>query len=67
LFGLRIRQIREQKGLSQEQLGFELKLHRTYIGQIERAEKNISLKVVGHIAKELEMNISELMDFTKIK
>ncbi|HBP25651.1 MAG TPA: transcriptional regulator [Acholeplasmatales bacterium] len=67
LFGKRIRQIRLEKGLSQEQLGYEVNLHRTYIGQIERAEKNISLKLVGQIARELEMNIQELMDFSKLK
>jgi transcriptional regulator with XRE-family HTH domain len=67
LFGKRIRQIRLEKGLSQEQLGYEVNLHRTYIGQIERAEKNISLRLVGQIARELEMNIQELMDFSKLK
>jgi len=67
LFGKRIRQIRLDKGLSQEQLGYEVNLHRTYIGQIERAEKNISLKLVGKIARELDMNIQELMDFSKLK
>lgn len=67
LFGKRIRQIRLDKGLSQEQLGYEVNLHRTYIGQIERAEKNISLKLVGQIARELDMNIQELMDFSKLK
>ena len=45
LFGKRIRQLRMQKGLSQEELGYEAGLHRTYIGQIERAEKNITLKI----------------------
>lgn len=66
LFGLRVRQLREKKGISQEQLGFNAGLHRTYIGQIERAEKNITLKNIEKIAKELEVNVSELMDFSKL-
>lgn len=44
LFGLRVRQLRLERGLTQEQLGYECGLHRTYVGQIERAEKNITLK-----------------------
>ncbi|MFY9537314.1 MAG: helix-turn-helix transcriptional regulator [Bacilli bacterium] len=67
LFGKRIRQLRMQKGLSQEELGYEAGLHRTYIGQIERAEKNITLKNIEKIAKELDVNISELFDFSKLE
>lgn len=67
LFGKRVRQLREQKGISQEQLGFDVGLHRTYIGQIERAEKNITLKNIEKIAKQLDVNISELMDFSKLE
>lgn len=66
LFGKRVRQLREAKGISQEQLGFDVGLHRTYIGQIERAEKNITLKNIEKIAKHLDVNISELMDFNKL-
>ncbi|MFA7435029.1 MAG: helix-turn-helix transcriptional regulator [Bacilli bacterium] len=66
LFGKRVRQLREKKGISQEQLGFDVGLHRTYIGQVERAEKNITLKNIEKIAKQLDVNISELMDFTKL-
>jgi transcriptional regulator with XRE-family HTH domain len=67
LFGKRVRQLRMRKGLSQEELGYEAGLHRTYIGQIERAEKNITLKNIAKIAKELGVNISELFDFSKLK
>jgi len=67
LFGSRVRQLREQKGLSQEQLGYEAGLHRTYVGHIERAEKNITLRNIGKIAKELDVNVSELLDFSKMK
>jgi transcriptional regulator with XRE-family HTH domain len=67
LFGKRVRQLRMRKGLSQEELGYEAGLHRTYIGQIERAEKNITLKNIAKIAKELGVNISELFDFSKLE
>jgi transcriptional regulator with XRE-family HTH domain len=67
LFGLRVRQLRMAKGLTQEQLGYDTGLHRTYVGQIERAEKNITLKSIEKIAKELDMNVKELLDFSTIR
>ena len=59
-FGEKVRDIRKEKGLSQEQLSFKAELHRTYIGMIERAEKNITLVNIEKIANALEINISEL-------
>lgn len=67
LFGLKIKQIREERGLSQEEFGYEVGLHRTYIGQIERAEKNISLSNIEKIAVELGLDVKELFDFSNIK
>ncbi len=59
--GLNIRKIREDKGLSQEKLAALADLHRTYIGQIERGEKNIGLKNLEKIAKALCVNIKDLL------
>ena len=59
--GLKIRALREKKGWTQEQLAFEARLHRAYIGQIERGEKNIGIKNLDTIAKTLNINISELL------
>ncbi len=59
-FGKNVREIRKKKGLSQEQLAFKSDLHRTYIGMIERAEKNITLLNIEKIAKALDVNITEL-------
>ena len=59
-FGLTIKRLREKKGLSQEKLGEISDLHRTYIGMIERAEKNVTLKSIEKLAKALEMDISEI-------
>ena len=61
-FGERVRALRTQKGLSQEQLAHEANLHRTYIGMIERAEKNITISNIDKIAKALDVNISELFN-----
>ena len=58
--GFNIRRIREDKGLSQEKLAALADLHRAYIGQIERGEKNIGLKNLEKIAKALQVNIKEL-------
>jgi len=62
-FGEKVREIRKQKGLSQEQLSFKAELHRTYLGMIERAEKNITLVNIEKIANALETSINDLMNF----
>lgn len=61
-FGERVREIRKEKGLSQEELAHIADLHRTYIGMIERAEKNITLLNIEKIANALEVNIKELIN-----
>lgn len=58
--GLNIKKYREKKGWSQEKLALEADLHRAYIGQIERAEKNIGLINLQKIAKALEINLIKL-------
>ncbi len=58
-FGKRVREERIKLGLSQEQLAARAKVHRTYIGMIERAEKNITLQNIEKIAKALKINISD--------
>jgi len=60
--GFRIRKIRTKKGYSQEQLAFESGLHRAYIGQIERGEKNIGVKNLEKIAKALKIKITSLLE-----
>jgi transcriptional regulator with XRE-family HTH domain len=64
-FGKNVRKHRREKGLSQEELAFKANLHRTYIGMIERAEKNITLINIEKIANALEVNIKELFDEAK--
>ena len=60
-FGERVREVRIEKGLSQEQLAHLADVHRTYIGMIERAEKNITLINMEKIANALNVNINELL------
>jgi transcriptional regulator with XRE-family HTH domain len=62
-FGNRIRQLRIEQNFSQEKLSFLTGFHRTYIGMIERGERNISLTNMAVFAKVFEINISELLDF----
>lgn len=64
-FGEKVRELRKEKGLSQEELSFKADLHRTYIGMIERAEKNITLTNVEKIAKALDVQVSDLLNFKK--
>lgn len=64
-FGEKVRELRKEKGLSQEDLSFKADLHRTYIGMIERAEKNITLINIEKIAKALNVDIKELFDGEK--
>jgi transcriptional regulator with XRE-family HTH domain len=65
-FGQRIKQLRNQKNISQEKLSFLTGFHRTYIGMIERGERNISLTNMAVFAKVFEMTISDLVDFSTI-
>ena len=59
LFGNKVRTLRKEKGISQEELAFRSELHRTYIGMIERAEKNVTLKNIEKIANGLGISIQE--------
>jgi len=59
--GFNIRRIREERGLTQEKLAALANLHRAYIGQIERGEKNIGLKNLQKIAKALGVSIKDLL------
>lgn len=60
-FGNRVRKERIKQNLSQEELGLRAGLHRTYIGMIERAEKNITLENIEKIAKSLNLPIANLL------
>ncbi|PYP91848.1 MAG: XRE family transcriptional regulator [Candidatus Angelobacter sp. Gp1-AA117] len=61
IFGQNVRRVRQQIGLSQEELAFRAKLHRTYISSIERGVRNVSLENIFAIAKALEVPPGELL------
>ncbi len=59
-FGQRVQALRKEHNLSQEQLAELAGVHRTYIGMIERAEKNITLRNIEKIAIALHVEIKAL-------
>jgi len=61
-FGKKVREERTKQGLSQEELAARAGLHRTYIGMIERAEKNITLENIEKISKALDLPINKLFN-----
>ena len=66
LFAQRVRMLRESQGISQEKLAEKAELHRTYIGMVERLERNPSLICIHKIANGLGVHITELFDEYKI-
>jgi transcriptional regulator with XRE-family HTH domain len=64
-FGELVRTRRQDIGLSQESLGFECALHRTYIGSIERGEANLTLENMAILAITLRCEISDLIPCLK--
>jgi transcriptional regulator with XRE-family HTH domain len=60
-FGKRVKELRSEKKLTQEQFAQKTGLHKNYIGMVERGERNPSLINIQVIANGLEISISELM------
>ena len=61
-FGQRVRALRGEHGWSQEELADECELDRTYVGGIERGERNLALRNIHRLAKTFGLTIAELMD-----
>lgn len=64
-FGKRIRDLRTERGLSQEKLAELTGFHRTYIGMVERGERNLSLTNIAKFAVFFDLSISEITNFHK--
>jgi len=62
-----LRQLRKQKGLSQEALSHKAELDRSYVGGVERGEYNISLRNICILAAALDVMPHELLDFSAIQ
>lgn len=61
-FGQRVRTLRKSIDISQEELAYSANVHRTYVGMIERGEKNITLSNIHKLAKALNVKIKDLVD-----
>ena len=61
LFGRTLREMRRERGVTQEGLAFESGYHPTYIGQLERGQKSPSLRAITRIAKALNTTGSEIL------
>ena len=61
VLGKNVRRIRQQKGLTQEQLAFEAEIDLTYVGGIERGKRNPSLLVMARIANALSVPLTRLL------
>ena len=65
-FGLVLKELRLEKGLSQESLANQSDIDRTYISDIEKGERNISLKIIERLAETLQISLSELFKKRKL-
>lgn len=65
-FGRRLRQLRHAKGWSQEHLAIVVGLDRSYVGSVERGERNVSLENIWRLAHALQVPASELMTWPKM-
>ncbi|SPE59259.1 Regulatory protein MunI (modular protein) [Verrucomicrobia bacterium] len=61
VLGKRIRELRSKKGFSQESFADHCGLHRTYMGGIERGERNLTIQTVLTVSKGLDLTMSELL------
>ncbi len=66
-FGARVRELRQAKEISQEQLGFDAGLDRTYINSVEQGNRNVSLVNIVRIAEALDVPTSELFVVKKAR
>ncbi len=61
-YGEHLKAFRKKKGLSQEDLAFKSTIHRTYISEVERGRRNISIVNIAKIAKALNLSIKDFFD-----
>lgn len=64
-FGKRLKELREQNELTQEQLAEKINVHPTYVGKLEIGKCNPSLKLIYKFSKALNINLYEFFEFEK--
>lgn len=62
-FGQKMQKVRQDQGVTQEELAAKLSMHRTYIGLIERGQRNPTVRTLYKITKVLKVSASELLPF----
>lgn len=60
-FGEHLRKVRLRKGISQEALGMDANLHRTFISMVERGQRNVTIATVEKLANALDCRMADLM------
>lgn len=65
-FGLRLRELRKARNISQEELMAATGIHRTYLSEVERGIRNISIVNVEKLARALHVDAMEMFDFRKV-
>ncbi|GAB4143017.1 MAG: helix-turn-helix transcriptional regulator [Planctomycetaceae bacterium] len=60
-FGQRVRELQKKRGYSQESFAAECGMDRTYMGSIERGERNVALRNIERIAETLDISVAQLM------
>ncbi|MBO4698254.1 helix-turn-helix transcriptional regulator [bacterium] len=65
-FGLRLKQLRKEKGISQEELMAATGIHRTYLSEVERGIRNISIVNVEKISLALNIDVMEMFNFQRV-
>jgi transcriptional regulator with XRE-family HTH domain len=63
MFGLHLRRVRTQRGMTQQALADESELWLSQIGRIERGEVNVTLSMIAVLARTLKVELKELVDF----
>lgn len=63
MFGAHIRKLRIERGMSQEQLAEKAQVHRTYVGMLERGEKNATITTLVKISAALNVSINQLFSW----
>lgn len=61
-FGIKIKNLRKSKGLSQEKLANLAEIDRTYLPTIEKGERNVSIEVIERLANALDISVKDLFD-----